>query len=91
MKYYRFPIYVIVGVNEPFFANIQWYLYKYFHIKRDRPCGRNKKDSYLCCRQLVLPERMRLSEDGKECFCKVCGSKRISSNQQIDLKEWINF
>ena len=34
IKFYR---------NNRWFANLEWYLFKYFHIKRKIPCGRTKK------------------------------------------------
>lgn len=86
IKYYGLPFKFYL--NEPFFANIEWYLYRFFHIKRKYPCG-VKRDKYNCCHQPFFKDRVYLSNDKTECFCKVCGSKRISANYEINLdKVW---
>lgn len=35
--------------NAEFFAKVEWVLYKVFKIKRSVPCGRTRKENYLCC------------------------------------------
>ena len=62
-----------------------WWLYKLFGIQRKYPCGRTKKNKYLCCMQPFIGERMYLSENKTECYCKVCNSIRELSTHEIDL------
>ena len=76
-----FPIQIYIAKDVHFFANIQWLLYKYFHKERTIPCGRTKKDKYLCCCQPMIKERVYLSGDKHECLCKVCHSTRLLTNQ----------
>ena len=79
-----FPIQIHIFKDVYFFANIQWLLYKYFHKERTIPCGRTKKDKYLCCCQPMRKERVYLSEDKHECFCKVCHQTRVLTNQILN-------
>lgn len=81
------PFEIYIDKNTKFFAEIAWLKYKYFKKTRDIPCGRTKKDKYLCCCQPWLKERIFLSEDKKTCYCKVCNSVHILSNQEIDINK----
>ena len=86
------PINIYIEKNRRFFAEVDWILYKIFGKTRTIPCGRTKKDKYLCCNQPLDKNRMYLTEDKKECYCKVCNSTRILSNQPIDLDNiWGEF
>ena len=84
MKNYL-PINISLSLNHRFFAEAQWLMYKYFHKTRTIPCGRFQKDKYLCCCQPIIKERVYLSDDETEVFCKVCNHCRIRSNQKINL------
>ena len=81
-KYFFFTIYV--EKNKQFFAEIDWLLYKFFGKRRSVPCGRSKKDDYLCCSQPLKTERVYFSEDKTECYCKVCGHLKALSNKPLD-------
>ena len=87
MKINLLPIEVYINRNTHFFAEIEWFLYKHFRKTRAIPCGRTKNDKYLCCCQPMERERVILSADKTECYCKVCGSIRIRSNHPIDLNQ----
>ena len=90
----KYPFEIRIQRNPYFFAKVQWILFKLFGIKRKHPCGRSRKENYLCCcqRYRKISERAYLSEDRKSIICKVCGSTRMSSNMPIDsLEEAISF
>ncbi len=88
MKYYNLPFKIYL--NESFFANIEWYLYKYFHITRKYPCG-IKKNKYNYCHQPLVKERVYLSKDKTECFCKVCGERKVLANYELDINNLWSF
>lgn len=75
--------------NNKWFANIEWYLFKYFHIKRKIPCGRTKEDSYLCCEQPCDPKRIYFNLNRTKAYCKVCGSIRCMSNHPLPNNPWV--
>ena len=80
--------------NAVFFAKVQWMLYKAFGIRRKNPCGRTKRDSFLCCCQPKFDsEYCYLNKDGTEAYCKCCGSIRMRSSRKIDLDspEWMEI
>ena len=90
----KYPFEIRIQRNPYFFAKVQWILFKLFGIKRKCPCGRSKKENYLCCCQPYrkISERAYLSEDRKSIICKVCGSTRMSSNIPIEsMEEAISF
>lgn len=74
--------------NDRWFANLEWYLFKYFHIKRKIPCGRTKKNSYLCCNQSYDPKRIYFNLDRTKAYCKVCNSIRYMSNHSLPNNPW---
>ena len=70
-------------------VEIQWLLFKCFFLQRTIPCGRTKKDSYLCCQQPMKNNRVYFTPDYKCCYCKVCNSVRIMANRPINpLDPW---
>lgn len=83
-KYLPFEVYI--DINKRFFAEVDWFLYKHFGKKRTVPCGRSKKDKYLCCSQPPKADRVYFSDDKTEGYCKVCGHLRIMSNHPLDLE-----
>lgn len=85
MKFLFWNIYL----NKPAVANMQWLLFKWFGIHRNIPCGRNKKDSYLCCSLLPTKENSIVINEGDrhEVICRVCGSVHMSSNRYIDEED----
>ena len=64
---------------------IQYYFYKILHKQRKYPCGRNKKDHYLCCKMPLKESRVYFNENKTECYCKVCNSIKLLSNHPINL------
>lgn len=68
--------------NRLFFAKIDWILYKIFRIKRTTPCGRTRKDRYLCCELIptVKNSYVEFDDCGFEIKCKVCGSSHLGTN-----------
>lgn len=70
------PIKIEAYRNSTFFAKVDWILYKIFKIKRTTPCGRSKKDNYLCCclSPTVKNSYGVFNDCGFELKCKVCGS-----------------
>lgn len=85
------PFYVCFGKNEYFFAKMQWLLYKKLNKMRSIPCGRTKKDKFLCCCQPLDKEHCYLSSDKHGAYCKCCGHIKFTSNKKIDLNnigEW---
>lgn len=69
-------------------ANWSWIVYKYLGVKRKIPCGRTKRDSYLCC--LLNPDDknsyiVKLENGSEELRCKVCDSCHILSSTHIDM------
>lgn len=73
-----FPFYI--HKNPKFFAKIDWILYKLFKIKKN-PCGRNKKESFLCCElsPTINNSYIEFDDYGFELKCKVCNSPHMSS------------
>lgn len=69
-------------------AKVSWFLYKYFGIKRKHPCGRSKKDDYMCCCLPMNLENSTVINEGKihKVVCKVCGTTHMDSNCYIDPK-----
>lgn len=68
--------------NSTFFAKIDWILYKFFKVKRTTPCGRSKKDNYLCCclSPTVKNSYVEFDDCGFKIKCKVCGSTHMSAS-----------
>ena len=86
-----FPLAINISKNEYFFAKIEWFLYKYFNKMRSIPCGRTKKDKFLCCCQPLDKEHCYLSSDKTEAYCKCCGHLKLMSTEKINLDnigEW---
>ena len=54
-------------------------------LKRGYPCGRTKKDKYLCCKRPVNSKTCYLSEDQTAAYCLYCGHVRTYGNAKIDL------
>jgi hypothetical protein len=77
-----------VYLSKPSVANIQWILYKWFGLKRNIPCGRTRKDDYLCCELMPTRNNSFIINDGDthEIRCKVCGSLHMNSNRYISDK-----
>lgn len=82
-----FPITIDIRRNPYFFAKIDWLLWKLFKRKPKQPCGRRRKEKYLCCCQPLDNDRVYLEDDGKKAICKCCGSCRIMSNHPLDEKD----
>ena len=78
-------LYQIKRYYNKLIVEIQWLKYKYFHKIRTIPCGRNFNNKYLCCCQPMKSERVYLSNDNKECYCKVCNTMRVLSNHEINI------
>lgn len=78
---------IIIYSNPKFFAKISWYLYKFFKVKRNRPCGRNKKESYLCCElsPTVNNSYVEFDDYGFEIKCKVCDGVHMNSTSHEDV------
>lgn len=70
--------------NVETFAKIDWMLYKIFKKKRIYPCGRTKKDKYLCCCLYPNDDNSLIVEDGHRIICKVCGSTHVLSSSKIN-------
>lgn len=87
MGFYQGSYPFMIVRNPYFFAKIQGFLYKYFKIKRTVPCGRLRKEKYLCCCQKHTPENTFLSKDRTSVYCKVCGSEIIMSNRPFKSLE----
>lgn len=86
----------VLGLNikrdEFFWAKIDWYLYKFFRIKRSIPCGRTKKTKYLCCCLYPDNKNSYISKDKHKIICKVCGGvHHISSKKIININETLKF
>lgn len=73
--------------NDNAFAKIQWYLYKFFGIKRNIPCGRTKENSFLCCCLRQNKENSIVINEGDthEIRCKVCGRLHMLSSRYVDI------
>lgn len=72
--------------DECKFANIEWFLYKWFGIKRKYPCGRGRKNKMMCCALKPTKENSMIINNGNihEIRCKVCGQSHMSSNTFIE-------
>ena len=58
-------------------------------LRRNYPCGRTKKDKYLCCKRPISSKSSYLSKDKKEVYCKYCNSIQMSSSEPIrSLDNW---
>jgi hypothetical protein len=85
------PIEIYINRNHTFFANIEWLLYKKFRKTRTIPCGRFKKDKYLCCCQPNIDEEhCYYNKDHTKVYCKCCNSLRMMGNHPIDLKHYFD-
>lgn len=75
-----------INRNEQRIAKFQWFLYKWFRIKRKYPCGQNKKSAFLYCALPMSKEHSYVINDGDrhEVICKVCGSLHMMSNEYIN-------
>lgn len=87
---------VIIYKNPKFFAKVSWYLYKFFKIKRDCPCGRGKKENYLCCElsPTINNSYIEFDDYGFELKCKVCNSIHMSSTSHegiCNIKDVIDY
>ena len=82
-----FAITIDIRRNPYFFAKIDWLLWRLFKRKPKQPCGRRRNERYLCCCQPLDIDRVYLSDDGKEVFCKCCGSCIMRSNYLLDEKD----
>ena len=80
-----FPFYI--RKNPKFFAKIDWILYKLFKIKRKNPCGRNKKENFLCCELSPTINNSYIEFDnyGFKIKCKVCNSTHMDSTSCGDV------
>lgn len=74
---------ITIHRNDKFFANLEWQLYKIFGIRRTIPCGRNKKNRYLCCMLSPNNENSYISEDKHKIICKVCGHTHMLTSDKI--------
>lgn len=79
MKFLLWDIYL----NKAKLAKIHWYLYKFFKIKRNIPCGRNKKDKYLCCMLIPNKENSFITKNKHAVKCKVCDAVHMTSSMLI--------
>ena len=72
----------IIYRNDRVFAKLHWLLFKLFKIKRTIPCGRRKKDHYLCCMLHPTEKTSYLvyDEHGYEVRCKCCDSIKMMGN-----------
>lgn len=61
-----FSITIDIRRNPYFFAKIDWLLWRLFKRKPKHPCGRRRKERYLCCCQPLDNDRVYLSNDGKK-------------------------
>jgi hypothetical protein len=52
-------------------------------LGKNYPCGRSKKDSYLCCMRNMNNKNVYYSEDRTRAFCKYCGRLKILSNHPL--------
>ena len=50
-------------------------------MRHDYPCGRTKKDKFLCCRRRLTENTAIFSEDRKKVYCKYCDSIKAMSTQ----------
>lgn len=80
--------------NERAFAKVSWFLYKYFKIKREIPCGQSKKNKMMYCALFPNKENSVVINDGNthEVRCKVCGSLHLMSSYYInpnDPDDWL--
>ena len=73
--------------NAEFFAKVEWMLYKIFKIKRSMPCGRTRKENYLCCEltPTVKNSYVEFDDYGFEIKCKVCGNSHMMSTYREDV------
>lgn len=69
--------------DEYFWAKIDWLLYKFFGKTRSIPCGRTKKDSFLCCCLPTNDKTCYISDDKHKIICKVCGHTHVMCNYII--------
>ena len=61
-------------------------------LGKDYPCGRTKKDWYLCCTRPMNDKTSYLSEDGHEVYCKYCNSlKAMSSRSEKDIESFFRW
>ena len=52
-------------------------------VGNEYPCGRTKKNSYLCCMRPMTEKSVYYSSDRKKVFCKYCNSLKILSSSPI--------
>lgn len=78
-----FNININIERNNKNFAKIDWMLYKVFKKRRIYPCGRTKKDKYLCCCLSPNEENSLIVDSGHSVICKVCGSTHIQSSKSM--------
>lgn len=52
----------------------------FYSLYNPYPCGRTKRDKYLCCKRKINNFNCYLTKDHKEARCRFCNSVRISCN-----------
>lgn len=80
--------------NEYVFAKLDWLLYKLFRKRRKIPCGRTKKDKYLCCCLTPNDKNSEIVDSGHKIICKVCGNLHVLSSEimtDINRGAWREF
>ena len=82
-----FPVTIDIRRNPYFFAKIDWLLWRLFKRKPKHPCGRQRKEKYLCCCQPLDNDRVYLSDVIKSQIIplKLKSLKGISAIESIKL------
>lgn len=83
----RMALYRLRYKISRFQRDIEWLVYLITKKQCPYPCGRTKKDKYLCCRQPWDRRRMYLSDDKHAAYCKVCGTIRGFSSTPINFDD----
>ena len=86
--------FITIYRNDKAFAKLHWLLFKLFKVKRTNPCGRRKRDWYLCCMLNHNEDNSYLiyGEHGFEVRCKCCDSVCVMGNTHPNtLKEALHL